>query len=97
MFVKHGCPGGNKVKFWQNILVPHFDPPNPKGEGGCDVSDVHVSLLYQHPFFKYCTLCKWDGITYRHTDGQIEKLTSQLLDANGGSFRSIGVDTCTKN
>ena len=109
--MKHGCPDGNKVKILQIFLVPHLTHQTPKGGGGDDVSEVWKTfrltymkctfgdyLRYQHSFFKYCTLstCKWNGITQRHTDGQIDKLTIQLLitiDAPGGSFRYIRIVT----
>ena len=38
VFEKHGCPGGNKVKIWQDLLSPKFDPAPPLG--ACDVSEV---------------------------------------------------------
>ena len=64
VFVKHGCPGGNKVKIWHNLLSPTFWPPPhaPQGhvmsvkcEQSLDELTVWVWLLYDHPNFKYCT------------------------------------------
>ena len=34
---------------------------------------VQVWLLYGHPTFKYCTVCKRDGITDRQTDDPITR------------------------
>ena len=31
VFVKHRCPGGNKVKMWQNLQFLQFDPARPQG------------------------------------------------------------------
>ena len=43
------APVGNKVKIWQNNLVPHFDQSNPKGGGGaCDVSCVWETFRWTY-------------------------------------------------
>ena len=60
------APNGNKVKIWQNLEVPHFDPAPPQGHmmsGECeqplDELTVQVWLLYDHPNFKYWTDLLW--------------------------------------
>ena len=67
MFVKHGCPCSNKVKIWQNLQVPHFDPAqghlmSRKCEKLSDELTVQVWLLYHHPNFNK------GGMRF-HTDG----------------------------
>ena len=50
MFVKHGCPGGNKVKIWQKSLSPTFWPAPPPG--ACDVSEVWGT--HRWTYFSLC-------------------------------------------
>ena len=72
--------GGNKVQIWQNIYVPNFYPAQPlvKCEKPLEKLTVQVWLLYDHPNFKYCTLCisgteLWkDGQTDKRTDGRTD-------------------------
>ena len=75
--MKHGYPGGNKVKIWQKFVSPtSWPPPHPLGHGmsvkceqPIDELTVQGWLLYHHPNFKYYTLFvsrtwkweKWGG------------------------------------
>ena len=53
--MKYGCPGGNKVKILQDLLVTHFEqppPPQKKGGGGgrgaYDVSEIWESFRWTY-------------------------------------------------
>ena len=96
VFVKQGCPGGNKVKIWQKsksyILTPSHSQEHVmsvKCEEPIDELTVQVWLLYHQPNFKYCTLflSGTELWTDRQTDRQTDRRTIQLLNAPGGPFR----------
>ena len=80
--------GGNKVKIWQNLSKSHIlTLPHPQGHvmsGECEQPlyelIVQVWLLYDHPNFKYCTVCKRDGVADRQTDGQTNRQTDGRTD-----------------
>ena len=97
VFVKHGCPRWQQSPNMAKFLSPKFWPrPNPRGhvmsvkcEKPLDELTVQVWLQYDHPNFKYCTLCisGTELRTDRQTDGQTDGRTIQTLDAPGGPFR----------
>ena len=92
VFVKHGCPGGIKVKLWQKSLSPTYWTRPPPGSfdvsevwGTIDEFTVQVWLLYHRPNFKYCSLLV--SRTELRTDKQTNRRTIQFLDAPSGPFR----------
>ena len=84
VFVKNGCPRQQQSQTMAKISKSYiFTPPHPqKSEQPLDELTVQVWLLYDHPYFKYCTLyisgteLRTDGRPNGRTDGR----TIQTLD-----------------
>ena len=94
VFVKHGCPGGNKVKIWQKSYI--LTPPQPQGHGmsgkceePIDEPTVQVWLLYHHQNFLYCTCTLYHNYqqTDKQTDRQMDGQMIKSLYAPGEPFR----------
>ena len=85
-------PAATKSKYGKIFKCQILTPPHPKGhvmsvrcEQPLDEHTVQVWLLYDHPYFIYCTL-NVSGTELR-TDKQTDGQTIQTLDAPGGPFR----------
>ena len=84
MFVKHGCPGGNKVKIWQKSLSPIFWPAPPQGhvmsvkcEEPINEITIQVCLHVSSPELKILHFVSKTGLW-------TDRRTIWLLDAPGG-------------